>query len=175
MSSREQGENSRGDALNHPLRQALLVLLKQHEARAEELQEATKQPLKRVIYHLGILVDEGVITLRWEGGEQIYSAQASVPLGDPDVSRVVMLTFLDAAWAALGELPSELTLTPLWEALPVDETGLVGASEVLKEALLEIQRISRISEQRCRLVDQTPRHRVVAVASLVGDRGSGAR
>lgn len=160
--------------LKHPLRQALFVLLTQREASATELQNAVKQPLGRVTYHLGVLAKEGFIQSRQDDGGLAYGANALIPLGEPDIARILMLTFLDAAWAAVGELPSGLTLTPLLETMPVDVIGFVEASDVLKQALAEIHCISRVSEQRCRLAKHATRHRIVAVASLAsGDMGSG--
>jgi hypothetical protein len=77
-------------------------------------------------------------------------------------------TFLDAAWAALGESP-DTVITPVSETLPVDAVGLLEASEVVRDTLEQLRRIAGASKERG---DGPPSHRIVAVASLV-ENGKG--
>lgn len=168
MSRPERQDSGGADALRHPLRQALYILVRQRPATAKELEPAVRRPLKCVAYHLKVLVQHGYLEADMTyPGEPLYrlnpKSKVRLPLGEAGLGRVMALTFLDASWAALGE-SSQTLIEPVSETLALDAVGLLDASEVMRAALGELRRIADESKER---EDGPPPHVIVAVASLI--------
>jgi hypothetical protein len=89
MSSAGQ-ESSCWEGLNHPIRQALFAALRIREATAEDLQAVFEQPLKRLNYHLKVLVNQRCLEVRDESGRRTYrvlpeaDGSPSPSQGDPE-------------------------------------------------------------------------------------------
>jgi DNA-binding transcriptional ArsR family regulator len=170
MSRKKQPIPAGSDALRHPVRQALFILVRQRPATAKELERAVGRPRRSIAYHLKVLVKDEYLeadTTRPE--EPVYrphpTVRARLPLGAASLDRVLAFTFLDAAWAALGESP-DTVIDPISETLRVDALGLSEASEVIRGALGECRRIAIASKER---EDGPPPHLIVVVASLVDE------
>ncbi|MGE5335921.1 MAG: hypothetical protein ACM3JL_00680 [Nitrososphaerota archaeon] len=162
------------EALQHPLRRTLFTLLLHRPASATELRLAVDQPLESVNYHLRILVERQCLEARVEGQTTTYrpdprTAPMLSLLGGPGASgRIVLMSLLDAAWAAIGRSPQGTPLAPRWETFSLDEEGLSAASATIREALERIKAIAGLSRERQRERSQKePTHTLVAVASLV--------
>lgn len=165
-------------ALAHPLRQALFTLLRHRPATAPELQAVLRRPLQTVSYHLGVLVERDCLLAETEQGKTRYRldprAAHMIPgLAGPEVGseQVVMMSLLDAAWAAIGRSPERASLTPCWEVHRLDEDGLFEASAVVAQALEQIKAIARLSHERHAVrAQEGPMHLLVAAASLIEPR-----
>jgi hypothetical protein len=163
------------EALTHPLRQALFTLLRHRPATAPELQAAVRRPLQTVAYHLGVLVERGCLLAETEDGKTWYrldprAARMLPRLAGAEVGpeQVVMMSLLDAAWAAIGRSPEHASLAPRWEVHRLDEDGLFEASAVFARALEQIKAIAELSRERHAARPQEgPMHVLVAVASLI--------
>ncbi|MFL5897705.1 MAG: ArsR/SmtB family transcription factor [Solirubrobacterales bacterium] len=162
-------------ALAHPLRQALFTLLRHRPATAPELQAVVRRPLQTVAYHLGVLVECHCLLAETKEEKIRYrldprAAHMLPGLGGPEVGpdHVVMMSLLDAAWAAIGRSPERASLAPSWEVHRLDEDGLFQASAIVAQALEQIRAIARLSHERNAARPQDgPMHMLVAVASLI--------
>lgn len=153
MSAEMGPPRSWADALDHPLRQALFTLLCHRPATARELQPALKEPLNTVVYHLGLLADSGCVRAHTDAGIPVYSVnREAIPallLAQPgEPGRVMVLSFLDAAWAAMGRPPLRAADAPSWRTFRLDEVGLREASAAIAACLKKIDRIAEERQER---------------------------
>jgi helix-turn-helix protein len=158
-------------SLEHPLRQALFVLLRHRPASAPELQRAVGHPLKAVRYHLGVLVRRECLLAESGGETTTYRVDPRVAhllprVPEPGQGRVVMMSLLDAAWAAIGRSPQDFDLEPHWETFQLDGAGLHEASAVVGDAIERIRRIAAVAQGRLGADGDARVHTLVAVASL---------
>lgn len=160
-------------ALAHPLRQALFILLRHRPATAPELQTVIRRPLQTVAYHLGFLVERNCLIAETEDGKTTYrldtrAAHIFPGFADAGTEQVVMMSLLDAAWATTGRSPERASLAPHWEVHRLDEDGLFEASAVVAHALEQIRAIADLSRKRdAARPHDAPTYTLVAVASLI--------
>lgn len=174
-------------ALGHPLRQALFTLLRHGPATAPELQAAVRLPLQTVAYHLGVMVERDCLLAETQEGKTSYRLDpraAHMPPGlagsEAGPGRIVIMSLLDAAWAAIGRSSEHAPIVPRSEVHQLDEQGLFEASAVVAQALEQIAAIASLSHERqAGRSKEAPMHLLVAVASLLEppleDPGSASR
>jgi hypothetical protein len=175
MSRKNQPEPGAFDALSHPLRQALYILVRQRPATAKELQRAVRRPLRCTAYHLKVLVNDKYLEADTSHPEEpLYrlhpTSTSRLPPGVAGLGRVLLFSFLEAAWGALGEV-ADTVVEPVSAAVAVDALGLLEASDVVEAALADLGRIA--AESRQREEDGPLPHVIVTIASLARDPKGG--
>lgn len=166
---------------DQPIRQTLFVLLWQHPSTVAELAKVLHKNRSALDYALKAMVaDRWLVTgpLQDSSAEVTYSAapgaNISLPIGTAGLDRVFAISLLDA-WAALAE--QKPTMQPVVQTYPLDEAGLVEASQIVLACLEHLQEAVDRSEQRQSQAEpggSRGTHNMVAVASIAmaEDEGS---